>query len=163
MRILKPGWRPMTAPWCGWWRFHEIEDMVNYTKRGYVINSGLRMNRDYFMSVGFDAIRLQRQVGPGRYEYWADIKQMINELSLKTRLLFEIDDVVIGEKMPNYNEAKAAFSDEDTVKSLHKMLDLVDEMIVVSPYMRQLYRKHHQTTKISVIPNYASRAWFDGR
>ena len=65
--------------------------------------------------------------------------------------------------MPTYNEAKQAFSDDETVVSLHKMLDLVDEMTVVSPYMRQLYRKHHQSTKISVIPNFASRAWFDGR
>ncbi len=148
---------------CGWWRFHEIEDMVNYTKRGYVINSGLRFNREYFMSIGFDAIRMQRQVGPGRFEYWSDIKQMINEMHLKTRLIFELDDIVIGEKMPDYNEAKSAFSDKETVDSLHKMLELVDELTVVSPYMRQLYRKHHQTTKISVIPNFASRSWFDGR
>ena len=148
---------------CGWWRFHEIEDMINYTKRGYVINSGLRFNREYFMSVGFDAIRLQRQVGPGRYEYWASVKQMINEMRLKTRLIYELDDIVIGKKMPEYNEAKAAFSDDETVTSLHKMLDLVDEMTVVSPYMRKMYREHHQSTKISVLPNFASKAWFDGR
>ena len=55
---------------CGWWRLHEVEDIVNYTKRGYIINSGLRLPLEYFLGVKFDAVRLQRQLGEQLYEYW---------------------------------------------------------------------------------------------
>lgn len=147
---------------CGWWRFHEIEDMVNYSKRGHVINTELRFPKQFFLSVNFDAIRLQRQIGPGRAEYWKTVKDMFRETGKKTRLLFEIDDVVCRGKLPNYNEAKDTFENDDVQKSLHDILDVVDEMFVCSPYMRKVYRQYHQSVDISVLPNYASKAWFDG-
>lgn len=147
---------------CGWWRFHEIEDIVNYSKRGHIINTELKFPKQFYLSVKFDTIRLQRQVGPGRPEYWKEIKDMFRETNTKTRLVFEIDDVIARGKLPNFNEAKKTFDEEDVQKSLHDMLDVVDEMIVCSPYMRKVYRGYHQTVDISVIPNFASRGWFDG-
>jgi hypothetical protein len=147
---------------CGWWRFHEIEDVVNYSKKGYILNTGLRLPREYLLSVKFDAIRLQRQVGPGRAEYWKNIKEMFRETNTNTRMIFEVDDVICKDKLPEFNEAKDSFNDDKVQESLHQMLDICDEMFVVSPYMRQVYRKYHQSCDISVIPNFASRAWFDG-
>lgn len=147
---------------CGWWRLHEFEDVINYNKRGYIINTGLKLPREYFLSVEFDAIRLQRQVGPGRYEYWKMIKDMFNEANVKTRMIFELDDVICGGKLPEFNEAKDAFNKDDVQKSLHDMLSLCDETFVCSPYMRKVYREFHQSANISVVPNFASRGWFDG-
>lgn len=147
---------------CGWWRLHEFEDIVNYTRRGYIINSGLKFPREYFLGVNFDAIRLQRQLGHHLYEYWRDVKYMLKEMSMRTRLIYELDDVICRGKLPDFNEAKEDFEADEIQDSLHHMLDIVDELFVCSPFMRSIYRKYHQSVDISVLPNFASRGWFDG-
>ena len=147
---------------CGWWRLHEIEDIINYSKKGVVVNTGLVFPREFFLSVKFDVIRLQRQLGDIRYKYWKSVKEMFKETGTNTRLVYEIDDLVTANGLPDYNEAKKSFSTDEVQRSLHDMLDVVDEFFVVSPYMRSMYRRHHQSVDISVLPNFSSRGWFDG-
>lgn len=147
---------------CGWWRLHEIEDQINYKTKGSVINSSFRLPREYFLAVEFDAIRLQRQLGPQLVAYWKEIHHMFKEMSTKTRMIYEIDDVVCGTNIPGFNESKADFEDEEVQTSLHHILDFVDEFFVVSGKMREVYKDFHGGVDISVIPNFASRGWFDG-
>lgn len=147
---------------CGWWRLHEVEDRMNYGKKATVINTSLRFPKEYFAGVKFDAIRLQRQLGLLNFNYWQMIRQLINELNLKTRMIYEIDDVVVMNNIPSFNESKSGFESDDVQKSMRDILDLCDEFFVVSPYMKEIYHKFHRKIPISVIPNFASRAWFDG-
>jgi phosphopentomutase len=84
---------------CGWWRLHEVEDIVNYTKRGFILNSGLRLPREYFLSVKFDAIRLQRQLCEQLYEYCRIARKILKDEYAVGRVIAR---PFIGEGNGNY-------------------------------------------------------------
>ena len=148
---------------CGWWRLHELEDISNYGNHGRILNMDLAPAIEYFIIANrFDAIKMQRQLGDRVYMLWKAIANGLKEQGCKTRLIYELDDVIAAGYIPDYNESKKSFERPEIQKSLHDMLDLVDELFVCSEKMRSVYRKFHQSVDISVVPNFSSKGWFDG-
>jgi hypothetical protein len=72
-----------------------------------------------------------------------------------------VDDIVFHEDIPKFNRCRAAFTDPEIRQSIADMLELCDEFCVVSEYMKQYYGSKIKNKKITVIPNYAPRMWFD--
>ena len=144
---------------CGWWRCGAPELLLNYNQK-MIINSLTTMVVDarFYMS-GLVAIKLQRQATPVQKEFVKFLKAMGKQL--QTKIIYELDDIVFCEDIPNYNRCRVAFMDPEIRKSIEEMMDLCDEVVVVSEYMRQYYKSKLNNKKVVYIPNYAPRMWFD--
>ena len=141
---------------CGLWRMSWPEFMLNgYSKA--IINGLTQMVTDPSFYRGISAIRLQRQATPEQLKFMQFLKLVQQEHGFK--IIYEVDDVVFAEDIPRYNKSRDAFDKQEIYDSVQQIISLSDEMCVVSPYMRDYYKKKTGKKEISVIPNYAPRFW----
>jgi len=92
---------------CGLWRMTWPELLLNgYGKA--VVNSLTQMVSDPNFYQPINAIKLQRQATPDQYEFVKFLKSLQGEFGFK--LIYEVDDVVIGEDIPLYNTSRVAFN-----------------------------------------------------
>jgi glycosyltransferase involved in cell wall biosynthesis len=141
---------------CGLWRMTWPELLLNgYGKA--VVNSLTQMVSDPNFYQPINAIKLQRQATPDQYEFVKFLKSLQGEFGFK--LIYEVDDVVFGEDIPLYNTSRVAFTDPVINETIKKIINLCDEMCVVSPYMRDYYKRKTGKQEINVIPNYAPKFW----
>lgn len=116
--------------------------------------------------LGIDAVKLQRQCTPPQLEFVKFLRGVSDEIKKQNgkgfKIIWEVDDVVAPSvDIPDYNVCKSAFEGDAVLNTVREMMNYVDEMTVVSDYMRQHYKKWLNFDKISVIPNYAPKNWFD--
>jgi glycosyltransferase involved in cell wall biosynthesis len=144
---------------CGWWRIGSPEVLLNYSNK-MIISSLTTMSIDpkFYLS-GFCAIKLQRQATPVQKEFVRFLKQMGKQLNSK--IIYEVDDIVLHEDIPLFNRCRTAFTDPEIRKSIEEIMDMCDEFMVVSEYMRDYYASKISNKKITCVPNYAPRFWFD--
>ena len=81
--------------------------------------------------------------------------------ALGTWIVYEIDDVLTYEDIPDYNMAKTYFSYEMIGDSVKQIMDCCDIITVTTEELKNLYvRKMNQDPKkVMVIPNYLPRWW----
>ena len=142
---------------CGLWRMSWPEFMINGYGKG-IVNGLTQMVIDPNFYKGISAVRLQRQATPEQLKFIEFLKLVQQEHGFK--IIYEVDDVVFAEDIPHFNKAREAFDKAEIKDSIHKILGLVDEMCVVSPYMRDYYKRKTGKQEISVIPNYAPKFCF---
>ena len=147
---------------CGWWRFGLLEQIANYSQKAHIMNTSILVDPfcESFWNDGIKAVRIQRQVTNESYRYFRDLRRVIEGRKLKTRLIYEIDDIVIGGLMPSYNLSKMMFERDHIQRNLKDNIMLCDEFTVCSKYMKELYQDFVPSANITVIPNYATKAWF---
>ena len=143
---------------CGLWRMSWPEFMINGYGKG-IINGLTQMVVDPNFYKGISAVRLQRQATPEQLKFIEFLKLVQQEHGFK--IIYEVDDVVFAEDIPHFNKSRDAFDKAEIKDSIHKILGLVDEMCVVSPYMRDYYKRKTGKQEISVIPNYAPKFWLN--
>lgn len=144
---------------CGWWRCGAPELLLNYNQKA-IINQLTTMVVDpRFYNAGYTAIKLQRQATPVQLEFVKLLKSLGSNRQF--RLIYECDDLVFHEDIPMFNRCRTAFTDPVIRKSIEEMIELCDEMLVCSAYMRDYYKSKTKNKKIVYIPNYAPRMWFD--
>ncbi len=88
---------------------------------------------------GIKAVKLQRQASSAQLQFLKFLKQIQQEAGFK--IIYEVDDVVFKEDIPDYNKFKFAFDTEEIRSNCVEMINLVDEVTVTCPYMRDLYKK----------------------
>jgi hypothetical protein len=144
---------------CGWWRLGAPEMLLNYNQK-MIVNSLTSMVLDpkFYLS-GFSAIKLQRQATPMQKEFVKLLKHLGNQLN--TKIIYEVDDIVFSEGIPMFNRCRSAFTDPEIRQSIEDIMNMCDEFCVVSEYMKDYYKSKINNKKITVIPNYAPRMWFD--
>lgn len=144
---------------CGWWRIGAPEVLLNYTQK-MIISSLTTMSIDprFYLS-GFCAVKLQRQATPVQKEFVRFLKQMGKQLNSK--IIYEVDDIVFSEDIPMFNRCRVAFTDPEIRRSIEEIMDMTDEFMVVSEYMKDYYKSKINNKKITCVPNYAPRFWFD--
>jgi hypothetical protein len=76
-------------------------------------------------------------------------------------LVYEIDDVLSYEDIPQYNLAREHFNPNRIGDSVKEILSLVDMLTVTTDEMKDLYHRKYNVplNKIMVIPNYLPRWW----
>ena len=76
-------------------------------------------------------------------------------------LVYEIDDVLTYEDIPDYNIAKPFFSPELIGNSVKEIMDCCDIITVTTEELKNLYvtKLQQDPKKILVIPNYLPRWW----
>jgi len=144
---------------CGWWRMQMPETMINYSKLGTV--TGLHKlipYSDFYSDVR--SVRLQRQASPEHAVFINELKKVAGKHDFK--LIYEIDDIVFRDDIPEFNRAKSAFDTEEILGSIIEMMNTCDMLTVTCDYMKDYYLNHLDHDNIRVIPNMPSRMWFDG-
>jgi len=103
------------------------------------------------------AVKLQRQASSAQVEFVKYLKQIQQEHGFK--LMYEVDDVVFKEVIPDYNKFKFAFDTEEIRENCIEIINLVDEVTVTCDFMRRLYQEKTDQKNITVIPNFIPNGW----
>jgi glycosyltransferase involved in cell wall biosynthesis len=144
---------------CGWWRMIQPEIMLNAFQKG-IINGVTTMIIDPRFYLGISAVRLQRQATPQQLQFVQFLKQGSEQVGFK--VIYEIDDIIFVDDIPKFNRCRMAFEDPQILQSSLQMMQMCDEISVTCQYMKEYYESKTGNKRITVIPNYPSRMWFDG-
>jgi hypothetical protein len=144
---------------CGFWRMIWPEYCLNAYSKAVI--SGLTcMVLDMRFYQNLKSIRFQRQATPHQ-------KMFIDELNKRKsdfgyRLIYEVDDIVFKNDIPEYNRCKDAFCETGIESSIVDIINSMDEMTVTCQYMKDYYLGKTSNKNITVIPNYPPKFWIDG-
>lgn len=144
---------------CGLWRIGAPEYLLNYNQKLISTSLTTMVLDPRFYMAGFTAIKLQRQATPIQKEFVKFLKSMSGQL--KTKIIYEVDDIVFHEDIPPYNRCRVAFTDPEIRQSIEDILEICDELVVASEYMKEYYKSKTTNKKVVYIPNYAPKMWFD--
>jgi hypothetical protein len=143
---------------CGFWRMIWPEFVLNSYQKMCI--SGLTcMVLDLRFYQGLKAIRMQRQATPVQKDFITELRKASSQLNFK--LLYEVDDVVFKDDIPDYNRCKDAFVDQKIIDSILEIMSMMDEITVTCPFMKEYYQNKTGNQKITVIPNYPPKFWLD--
>jgi hypothetical protein len=143
---------------CGFWRMIWPEFSMNAYNKACM--SGLtQMILDLRFYQGIKAIRMQRQATPIQRDFIKELKKVQSQL--KFRLIYEIDDIVFKDDIPDYNRCKDAFVDQKIIDSILEIMQAMDEITVTCKYMKKYYQDKTGNKNITVIPNYPPKFWLD--
>jgi len=144
---------------CGFWRMLWPELLLNGNQKA-IINGLTTMVLDGRFYQGLKAVRLQRQATPAQLQFVNFLKQGSEKLGFK--VIYEIDDIIFKDDIPDFNRCKVAFEQEEILKSALSIMQLSDEISVTCEYMKDYYREKTGNKNITVIPNMAPKMWADG-
>lgn len=144
---------------CGFWRMVWPELLLNGNQKA-IINGLTTMVLDGRFYQGLKAVRLQRQATPTQLKFVEFLKQGAQQLNFK--IIYEIDDIIFKDDIPNFNRCKVAFENDEILQSAMTIMRHADEISVTCEYMKDYYRDKTGNQNISVIPNYAPKMWADG-
>ena len=141
---------------CGLYRMGWMSHLMNYQAKLAV--------SDMFVMVGdanwyrnVKAIRLQRQATTDQKKFVQFLKQIQPEIGFK--LIYEVDDVVFAEDIPDFNKFKSAFTSDEIRNNVIDIINMCDEVSVTCDFMRDLYTQRTGKKEISVIPNFPAKFW----
>lgn len=141
---------------CGLWRMSWPAHLINYHNKAMVTEL-MVMIGDPNWYTHVKAIRIQRQATPTQRDFVKFLKQIQPKYGF--RLIYEVDDVVFSEDIPDYNLFKFAFNSNEIRQSAIDIINMCDEVTVTCDFMRNLYREKTGKQEITVIPNFVPRFW----
>lgn len=143
---------------CGYWRMSWPEQLLtSYQKM--IVHGSTCMIRDQAFYGNVKSVRLQRQASPTQLQFFKQLKEMSEKIGF--RIIYEIDDVVLSEDIPDYNKYKFAFEPQEIRNCVLEMMRMSDEISVTCDYMKDYYADKTGNKNITVIPNYPPRFWLD--
>jgi glycosyltransferase involved in cell wall biosynthesis len=141
---------------CGFWRMIWPEHVINAHQKMVVHGSTVMcFDPNYFR--GVKAVRIQRQATEHQLRFIQFLKQISQEH--KFRLIYEIDDLVFAEDIPEYNKFKPAFTDPKIRQTAQAIMAMCDEITVTNKFMKDYYAEKTGNKNITVIPNYPPKFW----
>lgn len=141
---------------CGLWRMSWPAHLINFHAKAMITESTV-MITDPRWYQDVKAIRIQRQATPAQKTFVQFLKQLQPQIGF--RLIYEVDDVIFRECIPDYNKFKFAFMADEIRQSAIDIINLCDEVTVTCDFMRELYRDKTGKQEITVIPNFVPRFW----
>lgn len=141
---------------CGMYRCGWMSHLMNYEGKGMIIDSCM-MITDPRIYQHIHAIRLQRQASSPQKEFVKFLKSLQGQYNFK--LIYEVDDVVFREDIPDYNKFKHAFTSDEIRNNIQEIITMCDEVTVTCDFMKQLYTHRTGKKEITVIPNFPAKFW----
>tara|TARA_R100000005_G_C4992437_1_gene199633 strand:+ start:1342 stop:2565 length:1224 start_codon:yes stop_codon:yes gene_type:complete len=141
---------------CGHWRILWPESVINARGDG-MSQSTTAMVTDPRWYTGIKTVKVQRQASSQQKEFIKYLKRLQNDHDFK--IIYEVDDVVFKEVIPDYNKFKFAFDTEEVRQNCVDIINLVDEVTVTCEFMKRLYTEKTGQEKITVIPNFVPNFW----
>ena len=151
---------------CALWRtIWPSEYLLSY-KKATIMNLYQLVLEPYFYKT-VNAVKFQRQCKNDQIKLIEHIKKIKDSKKSKNgedlKILWEVDDLVApADDIPKFNKSRDPFDTPEILENLKKLKDLIDEFVVVSPYMKQHYMQHAGWEKVTVIPNYLPFTWLRG-
>jgi hypothetical protein len=141
---------------CGFWRMIWPEHLLNAFGRMTVHGSTVMvLDPRWYQNV--KVVRVQRQATSSQLQFVRFLKEVSNHC--KFRIIYEIDDLVFHEDIPDYNKFKTAFVDPDIRKNAQEIMSMCDEVTVTCQFMKDYYASKTGHKNITVIPNYPPKFW----
>jgi hypothetical protein len=141
---------------CGFWRMLWPEHILNASGEMTVHGSTV-MVLDPRWYVNVKAVRVQRQATSAQLQFVKFLREVSKQVGF--RIIYEIDDLVFSEDIPDYNKFKTAFVDPEIRKNAQEIMSLCDEITVTCDFMKNYYREKTGNQNITVIPNYPPKFW----
>ena len=141
---------------CGHWRILWPEQIINATGAG-CSSSLTAMVFDPRWYQGVKSIKLQRQASSQQKQFVQFLKEIQPQIGFK--LIYEVDDVVFREDIPDYNKFKFAFDNDEIRQNCIDIINMCDEVTVTCDFMRKLYQERTGKKEITVIPNFVPHTW----
>jgi glycosyltransferase involved in cell wall biosynthesis len=141
---------------CGFWRMIWPEHLLNAFNLMTVHGSTV-MNLDPRYYIHTKVVRIQRQATSHQLKFVQFLKEISKEIGF--RVIYEIDDLVFSEDIPDYNKYKPAFTDPEIRKNCQDIMSLCDEITVTCPFMRKYYMEKTGHPNVTIIPNFPPKFW----
>lgn len=146
---------------CGHWRMLWAIDMLVKLKE-FTNTSSMRMIFDLNFYNNIQTVRFQRQaskVQKGFVEFLVEYKK--SKSNSIENIIYEIDDIIFREDIPDYNHGKSAFDDINVRTISEEIMSLVDEISVSTVGLKDYYSNKIGTDRVTHIPNFVPRFWMD--
>lgn len=141
---------------CATYRRGFLTNHINMSNMGDATDTTkMVLDKDYYQ--GFKTITLQRQASSYQKEFIKFLKSIQPEMGFK--IIYEIDDVVFREEIPDYNVYKFGFDNDEIRQNCVDMINMVDEVTVTCKFMRDLYIEKTGKKEITVVPNFMPYWW----
>jgi len=141
---------------CGMWRIGWPEYLINMANLGESTSlTKMILDENWFKDV--KVVKLQRQASSAQNQYMQWLKSIQPRCGFK--LMYEVDDVVFREDIPDYNVFKSGFDTDEIRQNCIDMINMVDEVTVTCKHMRDLYIERTGKKEISVVPNFPPSFW----
>jgi hypothetical protein len=141
---------------CATYRRGFLTNHINMSNMGDATDTTkMVLDKDYYQ--GFKTITLQRQASSYQKEFIKFLKSIQPEMGFK--IIYEIDDVVFREEIPDYNVYKFGFDNDEIRQNCVDMINMVDEVTVTCKFMRDLYTEKTGKKEITVVPNFMPYWW----
>ena len=141
---------------CGFWRMIWPEHVMNAHQK-LIVHGSTVMCFDPNYYRGTKTIRIQRQATTSQLRFVQFLKELSNKLGF--RLIYEIDDLVFSEDIPEYNKFKPAFTDPEIRKTAQTIMEMCDEITVTCDFMKDYYKGKTKNQNVTVIPNFPPKFW----
>jgi glycosyltransferase involved in cell wall biosynthesis len=141
---------------CGFWRMIWPEHVLNAYNH-MVVHGSTVMCLDPRWYVHTKAVRIQRQATSHQVAFVKFLKEVQQQANF--RLIYEIDDLVFHEDIPEYNKFKPAFTDPSIRKNILEIMNMCDEITVTCQFMKDYYAEKTGHKNITIIPNYPPKFW----
>jgi len=141
---------------CGFWRMLWPEHLLN-AYGNMTVHGSTVMVLDPRWYVNVKAVRIQRQATSSQLQFVKFLRDVSKQVGF--RIIYEIDDVVFSEDIPDYNKFKTAFVDPEIRKNAQEIMSLCDEITVTNDFMKEYYAEKTGHKYVTVIPNYPPKFW----
>jgi hypothetical protein len=141
---------------CGFWRMIWPEHLLNAHSKCVVHGSTVMcFDPNYYR--GIKTVRIQRQATVQQARFIEFLKDLSKKHDFK--IIYEIDDLVFSEDIPEYNKFKPAFTDPAIRKTAQSIMEMCDEITVTCDFMKDYYMSKTSNKNVTVIPNYPPKWW----
>jgi glycosyltransferase involved in cell wall biosynthesis len=141
---------------CGFWRMIWPEHLLNAFNY-FTVHGSTVMNLDPRYYVNTKVVRIQRQATSHQLEFVKFLKEVQKQIPF--RIIYEIDDIVFSEDIPEYNKYKPAFTDPQIRKNCQDIMNLCDEVTVTCKFMKDYYMEKTGHKNITIVPNFPPKFW----
>lgn len=141
---------------CSLYRRGFLSNHMTMTGIGDCLDS-TKMVLDKSFYKDIKTVTLQRQASDHQKEFMKFLKSIQPEMGFK--LIYEVDDVVFREEIPDYNASKFGFDSDQIRQNCIDMINMVDEVTVTCKFMRDLYIEKTGKKEITAIPNFMPYWW----
>jgi|TARA_R100000995_G_scaffold76946_1_gene46783 hypothetical protein len=141
---------------CGHWRILWPEAIINARGDGMSQSTTAMVTTpQWYQNV--KVVKLQRQASTAQKEFIKFLKEVQKQYNFK--IMYEVDDVVFSECIPDYNKFKFAFDNNEIRQNCIDIINMADEVTVTCDFMKKLYQEKTGQDKITVIPNFVPNFW----
>jgi len=145
---------------CGHWRMIWPESILR-VNQSLNISGGTVMIGDPNFFTGIKSIRIQRQATESQKNFMSFIKGIQSKQSEPMNIIYEIDDIIFIEDIPEYNRFRSAFDDPTIRQTSMDIMLMADEMTVTNQFMKDYFADKTGHKQITVIPNFVPKFWMD--